>query len=79
MVKNCDGGDDLETGLQKFLATYRSMPHPIDWNTPAEPIHGRQMRNMLSCLSPFSKPVYVAEKPASKNDYSLHSLVYARN
>jgi len=76
--KNCAGGDTPFSALQTFLATYRCLPHPsLDWKSPAEILHGRQPRNLLSLLDPHSK----IQKPAREfaGQYTVDSLVYARN
>ena len=41
-----------------LLATYRTSPHPsLDWNTPAEMLHGRQPKNLLSLFLPCTSAV----------------------
>ena len=77
--KNCSGERDILPALQKLLATYRCSPHPsLDWKTPAEILHGRQPRNLLTLCSPLSD--FPVSKPAeSSGHFQLGSAVYARN
>ena len=79
LIKNCDGGKDLNFALQTLLATYRCAPHPgIDWKTPAEILHGRQPRNLLSLCSPFDKSKPVTPRQ-SVTHFEIGSSVYARS
>ena len=78
--KTCVGGDTPKLALQKFLSTYRCMPHPaLDWKSPAEVLHGRQPRNLLSLLGPSQLASTAKSKVQSTNKYDVDSLVYARN
>ena len=79
--KTCAGGDSLKVGLQKFLATYRCMPHPVlDWKSLAEILHGRQPRNLLSLLNPVNTNNIKTSKQETNSDrYDIDSLVYVRN
>ena len=68
--------------MQVFLATYRCLPHPnLDWRSPAEVLHGRQPRNMLTLMNPVEKRVstHRDETPISSSQFTVDSLVYARN
>jgi transposase InsO family protein len=80
--KNCAGGEPVKASLQLFLATYRCLPHPcLDWKSPAEILHGRQPRSLLSLLSPMKTRATTSAhiSPKSLSQYSADSLVYARN
>lgn len=43
---------DHQKALLKFLLTYRTSPNPQSGKSPAELLHGRQPRNLLSVLIP---------------------------
>jgi hypothetical protein len=80
--KNCEGGDSLKKALQSFLTTYRCLPHPmLCWKSPAEVLHGRQPRNLLSLISPSSDSHrHRSSQPTNTTTrYNIDSLVYARN
>jgi hypothetical protein len=77
--KNCAGGVPVKASLQLFLATYRCLPHPsLNWKSPAEVLHGRQPRNLLSLLNPLKKSDgHNVEKTSYQ--FGPESQVYARN
>ena len=68
------------------MASYRTSPHPcLNWRTPAEVLHGRQPKCLLSLFSSrekqtsFSKVQNDTARPESKSKYDVGSLVFARN
>ena len=87
--KNCVGGMQLKDSVRLALATYRCLPHPsIDWKTPAEILHGRQPKSLLSILNPqtnATSPIASSNDTKISNDtkrtsqLAVDSLVYARN
>jgi transposase InsO family protein len=84
--KNCGEGETtrstLKAALQKFLATYRCLPHPaLDWKSPAELLHGRQPRVLLSLLHPtnLKGSAHISEQSDGSSTYNIDSLVYAKN
>ena len=70
---------------RKVLFMYRTMSHAeLNGNSPAEVLHGRQPKNLLSLLkqkSPRSRQEEseTREKPGTRNLFPVSSLVYARN
>lgn len=90
LSKNVGEGKELVASLRLVLATYRTTPHPgINWSTPAEVLHGRQPKNLLSLFLPNHAVSNrklddcVSEGSAVESDavkkYDVGSLVYARN
>ena len=80
LLKNCSGGVYSRIHLQKLLSTYRCTPHPsIDWKTPAEILHGRQPRNLLTLCLPGNEPPEPVDSTRTTGPYLLHSAVYARH
>jgi transposase InsO family protein len=80
--KNCAGGVPVKASLQLFLATYRCLPHPsLNWKSPAEVLHGRQPRNLLSLMNPMQKSESLTSKKSTStaSQFSANSLVYARS
>jgi len=45
---------ELDTAIQSFLLTYRTTPHSITHSTPSELLYGRQIRNTLDLVRPFT-------------------------
>ena len=64
-----------------FLATYRCLPHrSLGWKSPAEILHGRQPRNLLSLLNPMEKTVDKCPRSTkATNRFNANDMVYARN
>ena len=69
-----------------MLATYRCSPHSqLEWRTPAEVIHGRQPKNVLSLFLPCDDDCRsndVANEKVSCSrlpKYSIGGLVFAQN
>ena len=79
--KNFVGGMTLRNSVRLTLASYRTLPHPaLDWKTPAEALHGRQPRGLLSLLRPTAiNRRNLDSTTHSLNRFSVDSLVYARN
>lgn len=81
--KNCVDKLTLKDSVRLSLATYRSIPHPsLDWKTPAEVLHGRQPRCLLSLINPLSNPSHgnIDNNDTNNSDqFTVDSLVYARN
>ena len=79
LAKNHSPGEDISAALCNLLATYRCTPHPsLDWKTPAEALHGRQPRNLLTLCSAPAKS-HTTKFNSKSNGYKLGSMVYARN
>lgn len=77
--KNCEGGASLDESIRLTLASYRTIPHPaLEWKTPAEVLHGRQPRGLLSLLQPTNHKYPKHDKPQT-TQFTIDSLVYARN
>ena len=54
--KNCEEGRDLIGAICVVLASYRTSPHPcLNWRTPAEVLHGRQPKCLLSLFLSHEK------------------------
>ncbi|XP_014676701.1 PREDICTED: uncharacterized protein K02A2.6-like [Priapulus caudatus] len=78
--KNCAGGAGLKDAIRVFLATYRCSPHPgLAGKSPAEVLHGRQPRNLLSLLWPREASGEDHTLNKGKHRYDVDALVYARN
>ena len=73
--KNLDDGIPLGDAVTKFLATYRSMPNAKD-KSPAELLHGRSVRTLLTQILPQKKP---PKKNAATPKYNDDCKVYLRN
>ncbi|XP_043064398.1 uncharacterized protein K02A2.6-like [Drosophila ficusphila] len=71
--KNLQDGIPLRVAVTKYLASYRFTPN-AQGKTPAELIHGRPVRTVLSQL--FGKPV---EAKQTITKYDPNQMVYARN
>ncbi|XP_037929091.1 uncharacterized protein K02A2.6-like [Teleopsis dalmanni] len=55
MLKNIDGGLTIKNALVKYLSTYRFTPNT--WGKiPAELLHGRKVRTLLSQVRQFHQP-----------------------
>ncbi|XP_036317367.1 uncharacterized protein K02A2.6-like [Rhagoletis pomonella] len=63
-----------EKALYKYLATYRSTPNTVSGKSPAELLHGRQSRTILSALFPQKQNVF-----GSDLKFHVGQEVYARN
>lgn len=78
--KNCLEGMTLHDSVRVALASYRCLPHPsLDWKTPAEVLHGRQPRCLLSLLNPQGNNYQYSKQNTSTSQFMVDSLVYARN
>lgn len=66
--------NDRELALFKYLSTYRTTPDPLTGKSPAELLHGRQPRNVLSVLLPKQYP-----KTTLITKFHVDDEVYARN
>ena len=81
LEKNIQGGKFLIEAVHFVLATYRSSPHPsLDWRTPAEVLHGRQPKSLMSLFLPCVNDKSdndCKEKRSSK--FFVGDLVFARN
>ena len=83
--ENVKGGKSLVDSVRFVLSSYRCLPHPcLDWLSPAEVLHGRQPKNLLSLFSPNANnsklTVTENEKESSrKPKFSIGDSVYARN
>ncbi|XP_043063527.1 uncharacterized protein K02A2.6-like [Drosophila ficusphila] len=71
--KNLQDGIPLRVAVTKYLSSYRFTPN-AQGKTPAELIHGRPVRTVLSQL--FEKPV---EAKQTNTKYIPNQMVYARN
>ena len=87
LSKNVEGGKSLIDSVRFVFATYRSSPRPsLDWRTPAELLHGRQPKCLMSLFLPGTSTVcrykttngQNAEKPQIFK-YCVGDLVFARN
>jgi len=77
--KNCEGGASLDESIRLTLASYRTIPHPaLEWKKPAEVLHDRQRRGLLSPLQP-SNHKYAKHDKQQTTQFTIDSLVYARN
>ena len=87
LIKNVEGGKSLIDFVRFVLATYRSSPHPsLDWRTPAELLHGRQPKNLMSLFLPGTSTVCRSKTTDGQNvekprisKYYVGDLVFARN
>ena len=83
--KNVKGKNSLVAAVRFVLSTYRCSPHPcIDWRSPAEVLHGRQPKNLLSLFLPrnnANENVVKCETECNnfKPKHNVGDLVYARN
>ena len=85
--KYVKGGKSLIEAVRFVLASYRCSPHPsLDWRTPAELLHGRQPKNLLSLFLPPAKTVSKTDDEIIMDRDSIRSpkfcvgdLVFARN
>ena len=79
MDKNCEGRKLIDA-LRTVLASYRCAPHPcLDWKSPAEILHGRQPRTLLSLVLPNAKPSHSETASKPKREFEVGCMVYARN
>lgn len=67
--------NDKDLALFKYLSTYRTTPDPVSGKSPAELLHGRQPRNILSVLMPTTKHT----KAADLTKFYVGQQVHARN
>ncbi|XP_018782639.1 PREDICTED: uncharacterized protein K02A2.6-like [Bactrocera latifrons] len=74
--KNINEGLSVRCAVVKFLATYRFTPNS-NGETPAELLHGRSVRIMLTQL--FETPAQSKSKIVDKYKFQPIELVYARN
>ncbi|XP_050339840.1 uncharacterized protein K02A2.6-like [Bactrocera neohumeralis] len=74
--KNINEGLSIRCAVVKFLATYRFTPNS-NGKTPAELIHGRSVRTMLTQL--FETPTQSKSKIVDTHKFQPNELVYARN
>jgi transposase InsO family protein len=74
--KNCFDGTTVGVALTKFLATYRATPIPGINKSPAEMLHGRQPRSLLTSLMPV-KHKHSTQPCDTK--FKKFDKVYARN
>ncbi|XP_036347960.1 uncharacterized protein K02A2.6-like [Rhagoletis pomonella] len=65
---------NAERALYKYLATYRSTPNPRNSKSPAEMLHGRQPRTILSALFPTSTTPH-----ATKSKFTIGNSVWIRS
>ena len=87
LSKNVEGGKSLIDSVRFVLATYRSSPHPsLDWRTPAELLHGRQPKSLMSLFLPGTCTVCRSKTTDGQNvekprisKYCVGDLVFARN
>ena len=71
---------ELVSALCIVMASYRTSPHPwLNWSTPAEVLHGRQPKNLLSLFSPGVKRGMPSSATDQKSRSDFASLVFARN
>lgn len=65
----------MEIALLRCLETYRTTPNPLTGKSPAEILHGRQHRTILSQMVPdrHSSPTLGIAK------FEINEAVYARN
>ena len=62
--KNVEGGKSLIDSVRFVLATYRSSLHPsLDWRTPAELLHGRQTKSLVSLFLPGTSTMCQGVEP----------------
>ncbi|XP_036346978.1 uncharacterized protein K02A2.6-like [Rhagoletis pomonella] len=75
MVKNLQDGLSIPAALIKYLSTYRSMPN-AEGKTPAQLLHGRAVRTLLSQALPITQST-----PNNKANakFKPSQLVYMRN
>ncbi|XP_049308593.1 uncharacterized protein K02A2.6-like [Bactrocera dorsalis] len=74
--KNINEGLSVRCAVVKFLTTYRFTPYS-NGKTPAELLHGRSVRTMLTQL--FEAPAQSKSKVVDKYKFHPNELVYARN
>ena len=68
LSKNVEGGKSLIDSVRFVLATYRSSPHPsLDWRTPAELLHWRQPKSLMSLFLPGTSTVCRSKTTDGKN------------
>ena len=87
LSKNVEGGKSLIDSVRFVLATYRSSPHPsLDSRTPAELLHGRQPKSLMSLFLPGTSTVCRSKTTDGQNvektrisKYCVGDLVFARN
>ena len=84
--KNCEEGRDLIGAIRVVLASYRTSIHPcLNWHTPAEVLHGRQPKCLLSLFLSHEKQSSCLKfqndsiKAQFKSKFDVGSLVYALN
>lgn len=75
--KNIDDGQPVKNAVLKFLSTYRSIPND-EGKSPAELLHGRQIRTLLTQL-PHIQKERREEKDNKSTKYRVDDLVFLRN
>ena len=80
LTKKIGDRRELVAALLIVMASYRTSPHSgLNWSTPAEVLHGRQPKNLLSLFSPGVKRAVPTSATDQKLRYGIGSLVYAQN
>ena len=74
LSKNAEGGKSLIDSVRFIFATYRSSPHPsLDWRTPAELLHGRQPKSLMSLFLPGTSTVCRSKTTNGQNVEKLRT------
>ncbi|XP_054745984.1 uncharacterized protein K02A2.6-like [Anastrepha obliqua] len=74
--KNVDDGLQLRAAVTKYLSTYRSMPN-AEGKSPAEILHGRPVRTLLSQI--FETSTVKTKDGARKSKFCINEPIFARN
>lgn len=84
--KNIKGRKSLVNAVRFVLSSYRISPHPcLNWRSPAEVLHGRQPKNLLSLFLPRNVLRATNDKTETKCNsnckpkFCVGDLIYARN
>lgn len=76
MKKICTDGTNIQKALRIFLSTYRTTPLAKYGKSPAELLHGRQPRVLLSLLEPHQE---IEDKKLVKTKFVIKQPVFVRN
>ncbi|XP_055905818.1 uncharacterized protein K02A2.6-like [Eupeodes corollae] len=76
MRKVCEEEKCIDTAVSKYLMTFRTTPNPVTGKSPAEILHGRAHRILLSQIVPNSK---VNSQNSSCPKFTINQTVYVRN
>ncbi|XP_055916132.1 uncharacterized protein K02A2.6-like [Eupeodes corollae] len=71
---------NTDVAVNVFLSTYRATPNPISQKSPAELLHGRQHRNLLSCFLPNQhKMSFSRQKPKFQPNQKVLARQYRKS